>query len=957
MKKISIFFLFVLSLAVAQAQTVIVGQSVSPQTGCGLTVYDIGGESGDYFANRDDHVVLQSNDATHPAVKVDIPLNFFNVHNSDTVFIYDGPNMVDSMLLATLNDSLVAVYGNVVLSFAATMRSQTGELTIRFKTDGSNNGAGFKMLTSCVRLCQRVEIQFDVNASNHFPILQPDSGYYYMQLCPYDTVHLVARGRYPDNDFNYHQSDQTSRFRWDLGDTTIETIGGNVLNHYFPGGNAFDVTLLIVDAQGCEASMSRTFRVMTSMSPIRGITPLPPVCTGDEVSLSFGYDMISNIQLDTISSARATALGVPDTIFLPDGQDCGTGCAYTSSVTFDMFSPSAKISSVNDILYVRINMEHSYMGDIWIKLTCPNGQYATIMKFNGTRNSDCSNTSIIPASDAGWVVSGVNYDFFGLPRDGGSNDNTSNKCDPVTNPMGTCWNYCWSNNVTEGYQYASGNGYVYESVNHHSTSSINPYGSGSSADSTDVANMTQVYRPDDNFYTKLQNCPLNGDWSIQVVDGFSVDNGWICGWEMALNPSLLPTNWGFDLTVDTAYLIGPGAAEGVVVPADSGNITYIARIVDEFGCQYDTNMVMRVTQSPEPNLGEDRTECYGQRITLNPGYEAPNTTYVWSTGDDSPTTSVVTAGQYTVYVETTDPQTGTTCHGSDTINLQFYEMPFFNFDANVVQGCAPLVLKFSNNSTPENAVYNWQIMNENAIAVLSSNQKEPVFQIEDPGTYSVSLVSTTENGCSDTVIRWNYLKVNSQPVAEFTADPEISLMGEHNGEVHFICYSDSVLMLSDGCHFVWNFGDGESDTTEVSPNHIYSQWGDYPVTLRIETGDGCASEITHTVVIEQDLIFPNVITPNGDGTNDVFAIENLNTDVNPEDPDGYRNNKLVIFDRWGKKVYEAKNYDTFARDGQIQLGSQVFDASGVSDGVYYFSFYYKGKAKTVNYNGSLTIIR
>jgi len=248
-------------------------------------------------------------------------------------------------------------------------------------------------------------------------------------------------------------------------------------------------------------------------------------------------------------------------------------------------------------------------------------------------------------------------------------------------------------------------------------------------------------------------------------------------------------------------------------------------------------------------------------------------------------------------------------------------------------------------------------LNEDAYTVLFSNQKDPIFQIDEPGVYSLGVISTTADGCSDTLIKWNYLRVNAQPVAEFTPDPEISLMGEHNGEVSFINYADSALMVSEGCSFFWNFGDGETDTTEVSPKHTYSQWGDYDVTLHIETGDGCSSEITHTVVIEQDLVFPNVITPNGDGSNDVFAIENLNTNVNPEDPDGYRNNKLVIFDRWGKKVYEAKNYDTFSRNGQIQLGSQVFDATGVQDGVYYFSFYYKGKAKTINYNGSLTIIR
>ncbi len=943
MKKIYLIVVLLLGLFSAQAQNLIVGSSVSPQNGCGFIVFDSGGENGDYFPSRDDHLTIHSNSTTQPAVKVDIPLNHFNVHPSDTVYIYDGPNMVDSMLLAKLNDSLVAVYGDVTLSFAATMRSQTGELTIRVKTDAANEGTGFKMYTSCVQLCQRVEIQFDYNASNHYPILQPDSGYFYMQLCPYDTVHLVARGHYPDNDYNYHQSDQTSTFRWDLGDTTIETVGGYVLDHYFPGGRAYDLTLLVIDSHGCEATMAKKVRVMTSANPIREIAPLKPVCTGDEVNLTMGYDMISNIQVDTISSHRSTALGVPDTIFLPDGVDCGSGCAYTSPVTFDMFSPSAKVSSVNDILYVRLAIEHSWIGDIYIRLTCPNGQYATIMRYGGSGSTSC--LSSIPQSDRGWQGSpGPTSSYFGQYYEPDGYDD----CDSTESPIGTCWNYCWSNNVNQGYQYACGNGWVYESCNH-----IN----GNYVSATDTATMTNVYHPDDNFFTKLQNCPLNGTWAIQIIDAWGGDNGYICGWEMALNPTLLPTNWGFDLTVDTAYLIGPGAENGVVIPTDSGDINYTARIVDDFGCQYDTTMVLHVTQSPHPNLGEDQTECYGKRITLDAGYDAPNTTYMWSTGDETQTTSVVTAGQYSVYVETVDPQTGVTCRGSDTINLEFYEVPFFDFEANTVNGCAPMTVKFTNNSTPADASYKWQILNEDAHTLLFSNQKDPVFEITDPGVYSVQLISTTENGCSDTVIRWEYLHVNAQPIAEFTPDPEISLMGENNGMVHFVNYSDSALMMQPGTSFSWNFGDGESDTVTVSPDHEYGQWGDYDVTLHIQTGDGCSSEITHTVVLEQDLIFPNVITPNGDGSNDVFAIENLNTDVNPEDPDGYRNNKLVIFDRWGKKVYEAKNYDTFSRDGQIQPGSKIFDASGVSDGVYYFSFYYKGKAKTVTYNGSLTIIR
>ncbi|MBO6081307.1 MAG: gliding motility-associated C-terminal domain-containing protein, partial [Bacteroidales bacterium] len=88
-----------------------------------------------------------------------------------------------------------------------------------------------------------------------------------------------------------------------------------------------------------------------------------------------------------------------------------------------------------------------------------------------------------------------------------------------------------------------------------------------------------------------------------------------------------------------------------------------------------------------------------------------------------------------------------------------------------------------------------------------------------------------------------------------------------------------------------------------------------------------------------------------------WAIENLNTEINPEDPDHYRHNELRISDRWGKVVYHVKNYDTWAKDGQINVGNNVFSGENLPDGVYYYYFSYKGKAKTISWNGSITIVR
>ncbi|MFN5459903.1 MAG: gliding motility-associated C-terminal domain-containing protein [Bacteroidota bacterium] len=69
--------------------------------------------------------------------------------------------------------------------------------------------------------------------------------------------------------------------------------------------------------------------------------------------------------------------------------------------------------------------------------------------------------------------------------------------------------------------------------------------------------------------------------------------------------------------------------------------------------------------------------------------------------------------------------------------------------------------------------------------------------------------------------------------------------------------------------------------------------------------DSIGNSIIDTVVITPstnpcDLDFYNAITPNGDGKNDAFIITNINT---------YPNNSLFIFNRYGLKVWEGKNYD------------------------------------------------
>lgn len=939
MKKLLFFFFLVLTVLALPAQNSVNMGSQPTVTGCDYMIYDDGGISGNYSNNANETMTLYSNSPNNGSVRVEI-LDL-DIDPDDTLYIYDGIN-TSAPLLHKINNDNYNPTGT--FRYAATIQNSTGAVTLHFTSDASGVGTGFVIKVDCMAPCQRINLYFDTLLSSKVPKLDPSDGYLYLDVCPYDTVRLVTYGSYPDNDFSYHQSDATCTFNWDFGYSTIDSLGANALDYHFEPGHGYDVSISAVDTHHCVSLTPVTFRVRTSQNPIRDVGKLRPICVGQSLDLSVGYDNISSLQLDSIGSEQITSLKVVDTVFLPDGVNCQPyGYYYRSYVNFTSFSPNATINTADDILYVRILMEHSAIEDIRIRLICPNGNACKIQP-------DYQND--------GW--GGISHYFR-------TNLGVANRlqdvasCNTTQNPMGIAWNYIWSNNTTLGYQYAPGTyGYCYEPVNVQHT--YNPYWDDGTLsykiDSSNVATMTQIYHPKESF-SNMVGCPLNGNWCIEVQDLWTNDNGYIHEWEMALDPHLLPQNWSYTVLVDTTFLTGPNTNGMVISPENDGVHQYTVNVVDEYGCLYDTITTLTVVPTPMPDLGPDTSICEGEMLTLSAHYNKPNTTYHWNTGANTENIQAVTQGQYYVHITTLNDTANVSCQGSDTVYLKINPVPLADFITSDTAGCAPQGIRIQNLTQTEGSpcLYEWMVLHSDGQLAYTSSLAEPAFNLEEPDIYSILLRTSSPEGCRDSLYRWEYVHVYAQPIAEFEASPWESLFGESQGTVLFHNYADSTSLGLDNTSWLWDFGDGQTDNENFSPTHTFASWGDYNVTLSITNEHGCSSEITHIVVIEDDLIFPNVITPNGDNINDVFAIQNLNTDINPEDPDDFRTNDLYIHDRWGKLVYHVKNYDTFAKDGVISKGNNCFDASGLSDGVYYYSFYYKGKVKIVDYHGSLTVIR
>lgn len=87
-------------------------------------------------------------------------------------------------------------------------------------------------------------------------------------------------------------------------------------------------------------------------------------------------------------------------------------------------------------------------------------------------------------------------------------------------------------------------------------------------------------------------------------------------------------------------------------------------------------------------------------------------------------------------------------------------------------------------------------------------------------------------------------------------------------------------------------------------------------------------EISIEVIeVEGVVDIPNVFTPNGDGNNDNWIIDGI---------EDYPNNKVIVYNRWGNKVFEIESYDNNSRVWFSQISSYGLGSDFVTEGTYFY---------------------
>ncbi|TND08494.1 MAG: PKD domain-containing protein [Bacteroidetes bacterium] len=373
------------------------------------------------------------------------------------------------------------------------------------------------------------------------------------------------------------------------------------------------------------------------------------------------------------------------------------------------------------------------------------------------------------------------------------------------------------------------------------------------------------------------------------------------------------TNWSWDFGVtsqtgDTSNLQNP-----TFVYPTAGTYTVTLTVTSNNGCQTTMTQVVNVNPLPTAQF-TNSPACSGAPMNFTDQSLVTSgnvTTWAWDFGDGSPVNNTqnpshnygTSSSTYTVTLIV-----GTSNGCTDTIaqTITLNPIPVALFVADTTQGCAPLCINFTDQSsvTPGSITgWTWDF-GDGSVPNFTQNPQHCYLA---PGTYDVTLTATTNQGCVATLNIPAYITAHPSPVASFSATPQTTTI--LNTTVSF-----TDLSSGSPISWSWDFGDFATDNVQ-NPVHTYNPdlSYSYDVTLSIVNQYGCVDDTTITILVEPEFTFyiPNAFTPNGDGKNDVF----FGTGIGIDKYD------IWIFDRWGNMIFHGDDLaDTW--DGKVQGKSQ-----------------------------------
>jgi gliding motility-associated-like protein len=264
-------------------------------------------------------------------------------------------------------------------------------------------------------------------------------------------------------------------------------------------------------------------------------------------------------------------------------------------------------------------------------------------------------------------------------------------------------------------------------------------------------------------------------------------------------------------------------------------------VSDASGCTGNTTQTVVVNENPTAAFSVTPA-CPGSNIIINNTSAIGSGTinFNWMMTGASPASSTQTnpvvqysgGGTYTIDLVVTSDQ-GCISTVSEVVNIPYMPVPNFSF----TEECFGTANSFTDLSTVTNGTivaWTWIWGDGNPVG----NTQNPTHLYGAPGQYQVTLVPTTDAGCTGPTIT---LPVNvfTNPTASFT--------------VQNICLGQNITVNNtsvNGVNYQWDFGDGNTSNLQ-NPTHTYNSANAYTISLIVSSGSGCSDTTTQTVTVNE----------------------------------------------------------------------------------------------------------
>jgi len=320
--------------------------------------------------------------------------------------------------------------------------------------------------------------------------------------------------------------------------------------------------------------------------------------------------------------------------------------------------------------------------------------------------------------------------------------------------------------------------------------------------------------------------------------------------------------------------------------------TYTVTVTDSAGCEgTSAPFIVNLSPTPQPVIEGPSHSCFNAIVLLSVGGGVFDS-LEWNTGNTN-IEIFAAPGTYSVTAVNADGCVGTS--------------PEFTITTSSPEAQILDIIPFCRDSSitivggPGYVSYTW-LRNEDVISDSIS---------VTTGAGDVSLIVEDEFGCVDTIS--TTLESTEPPQAALTYSP-FSPTVMVNTPINFT--DQSVPTGTDTLIFwAWTFNPPDDSVFVQSPTYTFTDTGVKQITLWVVSEIGCVDSIQTGIYIIDKPFVPNAISPNGDGKNDNLKIPFLFA---------YPGNEVTIFNRWGKKLFQATDYKNEFTGSDLPTGTYFY---------------------------------